>query len=547
MKHALPPRHLAQWALPLVYLSRDRNPFREKTSPYWTRYDVVPEEAGGYVGVTSLILACVGIAGRRGRLVPVAEDRGSSTLTLWLWLTLLAMVLSTMPHWWPEGYKLVLKVPGMGLFRAPGRYMVLASLGVSLWAGCGLERGISATSYRMGMLVSLGLLVGSLLLSLTSVMDAGFREAQVVWTLPWRYVVTMLSWLLSLWLLWKWRRGEFGSVWVLGLCALELGGMFYFGPTSWGWSIAIPGESPMFARLARESHVGLVAGRLQNLPVRAGYRVSYPIFGITAPSPNYLLESSINKSPAERLPEEARWQRRLGVTHGIWESGDDVTGTDIIAEADDPILTAALDRGAATKNRQRWKLVRYPEHFPPVWIVTRAYESATWRALYSKLSGSDRRDEAWFLAEDRPSEDRADRPWSSRSTSHGLGVPRESELDFGPRATTAQVKEWDGRSGTIEHDGSCVLIVRRTYYPGWRVRVNEGAERAVSKVNGGLQGVVLTGRGPSRVTLRYEPTAFAGGKVLSLSAALAAIVTIAVSVTRRSFRTGILKDFSNRP
>jgi len=314
--------------------------------------------------------------------------------------------------------------------------------------------------------------------------------------------------------------------------ALELGGLFYLGPTPWGRAVPVPGSSPMFARLKQEKDVGLVAGRLQNLPVRAGFRVSYPVVGITPPSPNYLLQSSIIEPPAKATSGEVRWQWRFGVTHGIWELGDDVRGTDLIAEGVDPVLGILLDAGKYGKDRQRWKLVRYREPLPPAWVATRVKEAGNWGPLYTKLEEGDCIGEAWFLPGDLPAEVRNDPTWNRAVMRYGLGVPRESDVDLGPPATKTKIVDWDGWAGTVEHDGSCVLVVRRAAYPGWNARINDGPERPVPGVNGGLQGVILTGKGPSRIALSYHPTRLNGGKAMSLSAVVAAVSVIAGSSWR---------------
>src|SRR5438270_124250 len=81
--------------------------------------------------------------------------------------------------------------------------------------------------------------------------------------------------------------------------------------------------------------VGLVAGRLQNLPIWVGLASASPMVGITAPPPNYLLQAA-SEPPGEFNPGKFRWQRRLGVTHGIWTMDDDIRGTEVIDEFVDP-------------------------------------------------------------------------------------------------------------------------------------------------------------------------------------------------------------------
>src|SRR5262249_11144156 len=82
MNYAFPPQHLAQWALPPLYLSRNQNPLLEKNYPYWARHGTTPEEACAYIGVTARVLACVGLAGGSPRraggvslLSPSKSDR----------------------------------------------------------------------------------------------------------------------------------------------------------------------------------------------------------------------------------------------------------------------------------------------------------------------------------------------------------------------------------------------------------------------------------------------------------------------------------------
>ena len=64
------------------------------------------------------------------------------------------------------------------------------------------------------------------------------------------------------------------------------------------------------------------------------------------------------------------------------------------------------------------------------------------------------------------------------------------------------------------------------------MRINDGPDRVISRVNGGLQGVVLTGKGPSKIRLSYEPTRLGRGKGLSLAAFTAAVFVIVVSSWR---------------
>jgi uncharacterized membrane protein YfhO len=78
---------------------------------------------------------------------------------------------------------------------------------------------------------------------------------------------------------------------------------------------------------------------------------------------------------------------------------------------------------------------------------------------------------------------------------------------------------WDGRSGEVEHDGTCDLVLRRTFFPGWTARINDGAEVPVVKADGGFQSVRLPGAGLTKVSVRYRPQGLEVGVGVSIAAA----------------------------
>src|SRR5262249_60954888 len=92
---------------------------------------------------------------------------------------------------------------------------------------------------------------------------------------------------------------------------LELAPLLFLGPTWWDWSVHLPDESPLLRRLAAEPGVGLVGGRLFNLPVYAGRATAYPTLGIVPPPPNYLLEPAVLHALSQTSEVENRWQRRF--------------------------------------------------------------------------------------------------------------------------------------------------------------------------------------------------------------------------------------------
>jgi hypothetical protein len=304
-----------------------------------------------------------------------------------------------------------------------------------------------------------------------------------------------LAWALGLAAIVAWRLGRVGTWAPVALATVELGVLFFVGPVEWDWSVRLPESSPALRRMAEatEHEPGLVASHLLDVPVLAGLTTAFPMLGIIPPPPNYLLEPAM-RPPGRNTLAERRWLRRFGVTHGIWGPDDDVRGTEILAVVPDPALDRVMARVPSLHARGPWTLVRDPGAFPAARVARRVREAAGWGELYTTLSGGDRPDEAWCLAED--------------------GAPRLPD----PLATAARVRSWDGRAAVVEHDGSCVLILRRTYYPGWSYRIDGGSERPVLKVDGGLHGVPLPGSGTHRVAVVYRPTGLARAATISIAA-----------------------------
>jgi hypothetical protein len=513
--YPFPLAHWAQWALPAVYLGWPL-PFGEV---YWLGLRTSPDEAGGaYVGVVFLILACVG-------WLAIGRD---SILYPWRWLLLLAFALATMPGWWASGYRLLLLVPGIGWFRAPARYTLLTSLGLLLLAGRALDRSISARRFWGG--VAFASVFGGLALlwsvgwTSSPVYQASLRAGSP-FTLPMRFWASALAWLLGLMSLVGWRRGRLGSWAPVAVAAIELGGLFYLAPVPWAWSRPIVAESPTLRRLASEPDVGLVGGRLMNLPVRAGLTVAYPTTGITPPRPTFLLESAV-APPGWLAQEDRQWQRRFGVTHGIWATGDDTSGTEFVAEFDDPALGRIFEKSNKVPRGVRWQIVRYRDPKPAAWTALHAYEVWDWEALYTTLSRNARPGEAWFMrGEDAPVTEESAR-LTLKDFLTPMRLPRFQELRIGTPAQDARVRSWDGRTAVVEHDGTCFLTVRRVHYPGWTCRVDGGPEQPVFKADGGLQCVVLPGAGTNRVTFAYRPTGLARALALSMTATAAALIVV---------------------
>ena len=118
----------------------------------------------------------------------------------------------------------------------------------------------------------------------------------------------------------------------------------------------------------------------------------------------------------------------------------------------DPVLDRFMDtiRFPAERGLAPWTLVRVPDAFPPAWIAREAREAPSWQAMFVVLSFENAR---------RPSLVRA---WRSPSLLSRV------------TARSANVKSWDGNTAIVEHDGPCILILRRAFYPGWVCQVDGG-------------------------------------------------------------------------
>jgi hypothetical protein len=492
--YLFPPQHWAQFALPEVYLGRSLGAGDE----YWGHHKTTAGEACAYVGVVPLILAFVG-------WVATPRDR---ILAPWRLVGLLSLVLATMPGWWPEAFDLLLELPGLGTFRAPARYTLLTSLVLALLAGRGLDRSIAPRRFWGGLAGAIVFGAVAWGWSIYWARGSDFRAGLGADTIGVRFAAAGLAWGLGLLAVVGWRLGRLGAWAPVAVAVLELVPLLFVGPSWWGWRARLPESSPVLRRLAELPDVGLVGGRLLNVPVDAGLTTAYPNLGIIPPPPSYLIESAI-RPPGQISEIDDRWQARFGVTHGVWGARDDTRGVDVLTEIPDPALDRVMESVPHLRGRGPWKLVHNPSAFPPAWVARRIVAAKSWGQLYTTLSIHDLKDEAWFLPED--------------------GTPVLSE----PAARAARVLGWDGRTATVEHDGSCVLILRRVHYPGWSYRVDGGPARPVLKVDGGLHGVPLIGAGMSRVELRYRPTGLTRAATVTLIALAAAIVLATAGFPRR--------------
>ncbi|WP_337173197.1 hypothetical protein [Paludisphaera sp.] len=457
--YGFPPAHWAELVVPGWLRGIPGGP----EAGYWYSQGTTGYEACLYVGTIPLILAFVGLLSK--------PDAGSR---FWIAVALATFLLAILPAVSLPAFRWVTSIPGLGLFRAPGRFLAVTSLGLALLAGKGLDRARG----RPLAWVALGLAIA-------------FAAGGMAWAASWswrpdhvrelggdrlliRLGVAASVWLASVVLAAAWLRGRLPAAVLLAATACELGVLYYTSTTDWGWAAAVPESSPILLKLAEEPDVGKVAGMLSDIPLRFGAAVSFPYTGFPPLPPNDRLERLNGREAGMRLAygQSGDDRRRFGVTHGVWDVPIDAPGAVLVAEGPDPTLDRIASRPPGSPPRSRWRLYRFAEVGPSATV--------------------------------------------SPSAETGGAVVRSGVLS------------WDGRTAVVEHDGPCRLVVNRTYYPGWTYRAElDGATAATGAVAnaGGRQAADLPGAGTHRVTFTYRPTNLttfaglsAGGTALALGA-----------------------------
>jgi hypothetical protein len=492
--YSFPPAHWAELAIPRLFRGLRGGP----EDPYWFSQQTTGFEAVLYVGTIPLIFVMVGLLrGVRNR-----------SLDPWWLLVPVSLALATMPQLWPAGYAALLQVPVLGYFRCPARYAIVASFGLALLAGHGFDRTLRWPRFSGGLGLSLVLAFAAFGWGALWTTRPEFRASFETEPLIVRLGPAALVWVAALVVLVAWRRGRLPDAMLLLLTGLELGTLYYTMTTEWGWAVPLPSASPVLSRLAEKPSVGRVGGATGDLPIRAGLTTASPYLGFALPPPHRILESAGDRQLAND-PVARRWLRRFGVTHTIWDGPLPVRPGDVVEfRGADLALDRLAYRPPGTPARREWRVVRLPEPFPFARAATRAFTAPDRSSLLDRLGRHDALDEAWYLTGESP-----------RSTGK-------------PWARSAHVERGDGHGALVEHDGTCDLVVARTYYPGWTSQVGTGPEQPVHRVDGGLQAVRLEGPGPSHVRFRYRPTALSVATASSSASVVVALLFVASGLVR---------------
>ncbi len=368
--YSFPPAHWFELALP--------RPVRElqmgAEDPYWFGQATTGFEAACYIGTIPLIFAIAGYCQRPA----------SRSALLWRLIAPLGFALATMPRWWLEGYVRLLDVPGLGYFRVPARYTLLASLALSLIAGEGFDRTISTVRFRLGLVLSM-LVAGAAAIaawhwSLRPDVHLAGAIAGVAAGIGWG----ALAWLVALLVILAWRIARLGSWAPLVAASIELGILFHLGTTQWGWSIRLPDQSPVLSELGREPKLGMIGGEIGDLPLWISAGTADPYLGFTHPDINGILVSLQKRllgaepagagAPAEQNVLR-RWLRRCRVTHLVGHGIAQRTLGHELGRWQDPALDRIIYRRPDEPAARLWSIIRLDEPFPEAYVAPRRDQS----------------------------------------------------------------------------------------------------------------------------------------------------------------------------
>jgi hypothetical protein len=138
---------------------------------------------------------------------------------------------------------------------------------------------------------------------------------------------------------------------------------------------------------------------------------------------------------------------------------------------------------------------------------------------------------AWVVPVARPAADQL-----AAVTAPAFDPRREAVTEDGPAVSgtggTATITGSDDERVTLRTNGSGMLVLSDTWYPGWHATV-DGRDAKIERVDQMLRGVRL-GPGAHTVEMSYRPTSFRIGWIVSLVTALALVAAIVVARRRRA-------------
>jgi len=464
---------------------------------YWTIHQTTQFEACQFIGRLGLIFAVVGLLQPGGQKVRPA-------LVL---LITVSLCLSTMPQWSPGLYAGVLRLPGMGFFRCPSRYGILLHLGLALLAGQGFGKPVLK---RAVILIIFMISLSVLALWWMNGHGFLFPGGRVVPRYPIMPVIALsaVAWVACAGVLkLNQKRGGFESILLL-LAAVELYGCYFAGPTRWGWSLGLPQSSQALMEL---KSIGgskiMLAGPLDNMPVTAGLTSAGAYFGVTMPPANEALKALVeraNQADRQNLPSPVdRELDRLGVTHQL-QFRPDAKASVFTA---DPVASVVLGQTRSIRPLYLRELAfGFKKEMPRAWLANRGLRTvASQNEAFSQLIRDEVLTPAPILkADDNPS-----------LLKHFQTVDANASVEMDPSALKFKVT----------HTGPAVLVVRRTFDKGWKAVDDQGRNRPIIPVFGGLQAVLLATPGVGQnhetvIRMYYWPDGLSGSIGFALAAVL---------------------------
>jgi hypothetical protein len=509
--YSFPPAHWFELVLPRLIRELRMGP----EDPYWHGQQTWGYEAALYLGTIPLIFAIIGALGRPA----------SRSAALWRIVVPVSFALATMPRWWPAGYLQLLALPGIGYFRVPARYTLVTSFGLAVLAGEGFDRAIPKMRFRAGLAAAVALAATATMAAILWTNRSDVHLAPAWGGIAGGFFWGALTWLAAIAIVLAWRTRRLPSWAPVAATGVELGILFYLGTTHWGWAVDIPFQSPVLSDLIGRAPAGLVGGDIENLPVRVGLATGYPYLGFAHPYPNKILDVSHDRlihrdnNLAADDAENAMIKlffRRCRLDYMVSSNRSMAALGHELGRWKDEALEQLVHRDLSDPPHRVWSLIKMEAPMPEARVARRAETIASRVTLLGRLSSREDPDVAMFLAADMV----------------GARAP----------ARSARLVAWDGTNANVEHEGTCDLVIARTFDAGWRARIDDGPEGAVLPVDCGFQAVRLEGSGTHRVTLTYHPPRLIFHLAISLLA-LAAVVAIALgwawSVVRGHFRAQV--------
>ena len=240
----------------------------------------------------------------------------------WKVLIFLALLLACLPKLSPDVFFQVARLPGLGTFRAPGRYRVLACLGLCLLCGAGLDTLSTGKRFYRGLLLTLLVAAAGTAWGVLWSRSPEVRESLLPVARNWGLAVSLVSWTVGLWAIWIVELQTDRAAAPLLSHGRRAGPPFLSAPPYWGWPAPPLSRSPILKRLAAEKDTGLIVGETAgNALFAAGLTPATPYLGIPLPPPSDLLV--VFQRPVLSLEDPAilRWPRRYGVSHGVYREG----------------------------------------------------------------------------------------------------------------------------------------------------------------------------------------------------------------------------------